>query len=76
MNKTLVAGLLACAATLAALYATQSESAVAVTEPPRALDAFTASSAPDLAMPPPQAPLDMTPITPYETVGAAHYEPF
>jgi len=26
--------------------------------------------------PPPQAPFETTPITPFETVGAAHFEPF
>ena len=31
---------------------------------------------PDLSFPPPQEPLDRTPITPVETVGAASYEPF
>jgi hypothetical protein len=76
MNKTLIAALLVCSATASALYATQPESAVAATAVPRAADMLPVSDVWDLAMPPPQAPYDMTPITPYETVGAAHYEPF
>lgn len=31
---------------------------------------------PVIHWPPPQAPFEATPITPFETVGAAHYEPF
>lgn len=31
---------------------------------------------PVLSWPAPQAPYETTPITPYETVGAAHHEPF
>lgn len=76
MTKHLLTALLASLVTLAGLYVMQPIEAAVPPAPGQpasaALDPF---GSPGLAMPPPQAPFDMTPITPFETVGGLAYEP-
>jgi len=75
-KRIFFAALLASLTTSVSIYAIQPASAVA--SPQAASDASAAIPFPslDLSYPPPQEPLDRTPITPTETVGAAKYEPF
>ena len=75
-KRIFFAALLASLTTSVSIYAIQPASAVA--SPQAASDASAAIPFPslDLSYPPPQEPLDRTPITPTETVGAAKHEPF
>jgi hypothetical protein len=70
MTKHLLTALLSSLATSLALYAIQPIGVAEASSPDR-----VAPIAADLSMPAPQAPFDMTPITPFETVGGAHHEP-
>ena len=75
MTKHLLTALFSSLVTLLALYAVQLSAAVPdAPARPAAANAFPIARQ-DLSMPPPQAPFDMTPITPFETVGGAPYEP-
>lgn len=69
----LLAGLIALALSI---YAIQPASAVALPQAPSEAPVASPFFSPDLVYPVPQEPLDRTPITPTETVGAAPYEPF
>lgn len=75
-KRIFLAALLAGVTTSISIYAIQAASAVA--PPPATTDASIASAflSLDPSYPVPQEPLDRTPITPTETVGAAPYEPF
>ena len=75
-KKMFFAALLASLTTSISIYAIQPASADAL--PQAAGEASVASPFPslDLSYPMPREPLDRTPITPTETVGAARYEPF
>ncbi|MGJ7603603.1 hypothetical protein ACSFA7_04610 [Variovorax sp. LT1R20] len=75
-KKIFFAALLASLTTSISIYAIQPASADA---PPQATAEASVASpflSIDLPYPMPQEPLDRTPITPTETVGAAQYEPF
>ena len=72
MTRHLLTALLASLATSVGLYATLSISAAAPSEPDRPAQPAMSPVPLDLAMPPPQAPFDMTPITPYESAGAPY----
>lgn len=74
MTKHLLTALLSSIATSLALYAIQPIGAAEASAPDR-LAPIAASASPDLSMPSPQAPFDMTPITPFETVGGLSHEP-
>ena len=58
------------------IYAIQPASAIALPQTPSEASAASPFLSLDLVSPVPQEPLDRTPITPPETVGAAPYEPF
>ncbi|MDM0074757.1 hypothetical protein QTH90_10215 [Variovorax sp. J2P1-59] len=76
MTKFLATALLSILVAGMVLYAMQPVDAAV---PPQAsLDTLSPDriGAIDLSMPPPREPLDTTPITPVETVGASAYEPF
>lgn len=75
-KRILLAALLAGLTTSISIYAIQAAGAVALA--PATAEARVASAflSLDLSYPAPQEPLDRTPITPTETVGAAPYEPF
>lgn len=75
-KRAFLAALLASLVTSVSIYAIQPASADAI--PQAANDASVASLPPssEVAYPAPQEPLDRTPITPTETVGAAKFEPF
>jgi hypothetical protein len=76
MTKHLLTALLASIVTVAGLYAMQPINAAVPPAPQQPASAASDPFAsPDLAMRPPQAPFDMTPITPFETVGGLAYEP-
>jgi hypothetical protein len=72
MTKHLLTALLASVATSAGLYAIQPTSAAVPPAPARPASPAISPAPLDLAMPPPQEPLDMTPITPYESAGAPY----
>ena len=72
MTKHLLTALLASLATSAGLYAMQPISAAEPPAPDRPASAAISPAPLDLAMPPPQEPFDMTPITPYESAGAPY----
>ena len=75
-KRIFLAALLASCTTSMAIYALQPASAVALPQA-TADDSIGSLFLPlDLSYPLPQEPLDRTPITPTETVGAARYEPF
>lgn len=75
-KKILLAALLTGLTTSISILAIQAAGAVALA--PATAEARDASAflSLDLSYPAPQEPLDRTPITPTETVGAAPYEPF
>ena len=76
MAKLLLTALLCVLGALMVLYAIQPVDAA---EPGRvAIGASIDGPAmsPVVAWPAPQPPFDNTPITPFETVGGAHFEPF
>ncbi|MDM0066749.1 hypothetical protein [Variovorax sp. J31P207] len=75
MTKLLATALLSIVAASIVFYAIQPVDAAAT---PQASDSPVSNSftSIDLSMPPPQEPFDNTPITPFETVGAAAYEPY
>lgn len=75
-KRVFFAALAASLVTSVSIYAIQPASADAI--PQAANDAAVASPPPSLEVtyPTPQEPLDLTPITPTETVGAAKFEPF
>ena len=73
-KRTFFAALLLSLTASVSIYAIQPAGAVAI--PQATGDASVAIPSPDLSYPAPQEPLDRTPITPTETVGAAKYEPF
>lgn len=75
-KRIFFAALLASLTTSISIYAIQPAGAVAL--PQATTEASVASPllSRDLSYPAPQEPLDRTPITPTETVGAAPYEPF
>jgi hypothetical protein len=76
MTKHLLTALLSSLLTALAVYAIQPIGAAEASAPDRpALAATDPFASRDLSMPPPQAPFDMTPITPFETVGGLAYEP-
>jgi hypothetical protein len=71
MTKHLTPALIAAFVAVAGLYAVQPiEAAVQPTTGQSALTPPEPFGAPGLALPPPQAPFDMTPITPVESAGA------
>ena len=71
MTKHLLTALLAAFVTSAGLYAVQPIRAAVLPTPDRPAAATAEAPASwHLSMPPPQAPFDMTPITPFETVAA------
>ena len=74
-KRIFCAGLLVGIATTITVYALQPASAVAL--PQATTDTWVGSPFPslELSYPVPQEPMDRTPITPTETVGAAPYEP-
>ncbi|SFM69123.1 hypothetical protein [Variovorax sp. OV329] len=77
MNKLLLTALLSALGTWTVMHAIEPVDAA---EPPGQARFEPSIDSP--AMPPvvrwpaPQAPFESTPITPFETVGAAHFEPF
>lgn len=75
-KRMFLAALLAGLITSISIYAIQASSAVPL--PSARTEAWVAGAflSLDLAYPAPREPLDRTPITPTETVGAAPYEPF
>ena len=75
-KRIILAALLTSLATSISIYAIQP--AIAVALPAATTEAPVASPflSLDISYPAPQEPLDLTPITPTETVGAAKYEPF
>ncbi|SEU16752.1 hypothetical protein [Variovorax sp. OV084] len=76
MTKKIFFAALLTSLTSISIYAIQPAGADAL--PQAAAEALVASPflSLDLPYPMPQEPLDRTPITPTETVGAARYEPF
>lgn len=75
-KRIFFAALLASLTTSISIYAVQPASAVAL--PEATADALAGSPflSLEISYPAPQEPLDLTPITPTETVGAAKHEPF
>ncbi|TWD73587.1 hypothetical protein FB547_12110 [Variovorax beijingensis] len=75
-KRVFLAALLVSLTASVSIYAIQPAGAVA--NPQATSDASVAIPfpSPDLSYPAPQEPLDLTQITPTETVGAAKYEPF
>jgi hypothetical protein len=75
-KRAFLAALVASLVTSVSIYAIQPASADAM--PPAAAETLVVSPShsPEISYPAPQEPLDRTPITPVETVGAAKFEPF
>ena len=76
MKRILLAALLASLTTSISIYAIQAAGAVALAPATAEAPVASAFLSLDQSYPAPQEPLDLTPITPTETVGAAPYEPF
>lgn len=75
-KRILLAALLASLATSISIYAIHAAGAVAPAPATVETPVASAFHSLDQSYPAPQEPLDHTPITPTETVGAAPYEPF
>jgi hypothetical protein len=75
-KKIFFAALLASLTASVSIYAIQPASAVALPEATTDASAGSPFLSLDISYPEPQEPLDLTPITPMETVGAAKFEPF
>lgn len=75
-KKIFFAALLASLTTSISIYAIQPASAVDLSQATTDASVGSPFLSLDISYPAPQEPLDLTPITPTETVAAAKYEPF